>query len=544
MSATEPTPPTPMPELPQGEGRTIALAALVLGTGNVASRLLGLVREQVIAAFFGLTAASDAFTAASRVPSALYDLLVGGMISAALVPVFSDYLSRQQRAEFQRVFRVLATILAVATTVIVVLGVLGAEPLMDLLAPEYPPETRAVAAGLLRIMMPALWFLGLSALMTAYHFARRRFALPAVAAGAYNLGVILSIPLLVPYIGVYGLAVGVVVGTLFQVLVQFRDLDGLRAGFSLAWQHPGVGRIYRLYLPVAAGLVVAMLGVAIDTNLASRTGEGSMAAMRFATTLVQFPLGMVATAVSFAVLPTLSRYAAGAEPGQETAASVAAAVQGYRTTLALGIKLVLLVALPSAAGLVVLREPVVQLLFQRGAFTADDSARTALAFLAYSPGLVAAAIDNVLIVAFYARKDTVTPVLVGVAAVGMYLATALALLEPLGMVGLVLANTVQWTSHAAVMLVLLGRRLGGWHGMGIGPLLAKTVAASGLMAVLLLGLMPLLETAVMDQGTVWLALRVGTALAAGALTYGGALMVLRTQEVWLMLGLIKSRLGW
>ncbi|MBI4499202.1 MAG: murein biosynthesis integral membrane protein MurJ [Chloroflexi bacterium] len=538
MSTPSDSPPSSILSPPSA----LAWAALLLGAGNLASRLLGVVREQIIAAYFGLSASSDAFTAAARVPTALYDLLVGGMISAALVPIFSDYLARGQRDELVRVCRVLLSILAVVLTAIVGLGMVGARPLMDLLAPEYPPETRAMAADLLRMMLPALWCLGLSGLLTAYHYARRRFSPPALAAGAYNLGLIIAVPLLVRFLGVHSLAIGVVLGTLFQVLVQFRGLEGVRLGFGTDWRHPGVRRIYRLYLPVAAGLVVSLLGVAIDTNLASRTGEGSMAAMRFATTLVQFPLGMIATAVSFAVLPTLARYASTGTPGQAVTAPSPADLEGYRTTLGWGIKLVLLAVVPAAVGLVVLREPVVRLLFERGAFSPADTSRTALAFLAYSPGLVAAAVDQVLIVAFYARKNTVTPVVVGVAAVGVYLATGLALLEPLGMPGLALANSAQWISHALLLLALLGWQVGGWGRLGIGCLAGKALLAAGGMAGVLLALVPLLEAALPLAGTLGLAARLALAVAAGGAAYSGGLLALRTQEVWSVVGLIKGRL--
>ncbi|MCX6023217.1 MAG: murein biosynthesis integral membrane protein MurJ [Chloroflexi bacterium] len=519
----------------RGERAGIAAAALIIAGGNVAGRVLGVVREQVIAGMFGLSSQSDAFTAASRVPTILYDLLVGGMISAALVPVFSEYLARGEDEEFGQVFRTLLSLVGLVVTGIVLLGAVGARPLMDLLAPQYTAETRDEAAQLLRVMLPALFFLGVSGLLTGYHYARRHFTWPALAAAVYNLGIIVAAPVLVRSLGVTSLAAGVVLGCAFQALAQSRELGELRLGFAWNLHHPGVRRIYRLYLPVAAGLLVSTAGVAIDTYLASHTGEGGMAAMRFATTLVQFPLGLVATAVSFAVLPTLSRYAGAVGEGGDAVA--------YRSTLGLGLKLVLLTIAPAAVGLVVLRDPVIRLLFERGAFTAADTDRTALAFLAYSPGMIAAAVDQVLIFAFYARKNTVTPVIVGVIAVGVYLAAGLALLGPMGMPGLALANSAQWSVHALLMIALMGRALGGWEGLNMGAFPFKVIVAAMVMGLAVLGFTWKLNSLFMRAGFLPLLGLTLAGVALGAAVYVGMLLLLRTQEVRMFAGMMQARIA-
>jgi len=250
-------------------------------------------------------------------------------------------------------------------------------------------------------------------------------------------------------------------------------LRGMPLSLLFQPRHPAVRKIAALYTPVALGLAVSAVGVAIDTNLASRTGEGSLAAMRFATTLVQLPLGLVATAVTSAILPTLSRYG----PSVLTGAGRGDLVE-YKSYLALGMKVVLLAIMPAAVGLVLLREPVVQILFQRGNFDAEATQRTALAFLGYTPSLPAAAMDQMLIFAFYALKNTLVPVAVGLLGVGIYLAVALALISPLGFFGLALANSAQIVSHALVLLALLWRTVGGLSGLDLGPTLAKVLAAS------------------------------------------------------------------
>jgi putative peptidoglycan lipid II flippase len=247
--------------------------------------------------------------------------------------------------------------------------------------------------------------------------------------------------------------------------------------------------------------------------------------MRFATTLVQFPLGLVGSAVAFAVLPTLSRHAATLN---------AAGGDAYKATLARGISMVLMLIVPASVGLAVLREPLVQLLFQHGAFNAEATARTALAFLCYSPSIPFAAVDQLLIFAFYARQNTVTPVLVGVAGVAVYLAVALTLLPALGMAGLVLANSAQWIVHALILLVLLWRAIGGLRGYGLGRSTAKVLVAGLAMGLAVLAAQPAVGAFTAGSGLAGLALELAALVGLGLVVFGGLALALRMGEAgWL-----------
>lgn len=260
-----------------------------------------------------------------------------------------------------------------------------------------------------------------------------------------------------------------------------------------------------------------------------------MAAMRFATTLVQFPLGLVGSAVAFAVLPTLSRHAQAALGSGDPGA--------YKSTLAQGLRMVTVLIVPAAVGLAVLREPLVQLLFQRGAFDAWATERTALAFLCYSPSIPFAAIDQVLIFAFYARKNSLTPVLVGVLGVGVYLAVALTLMPSLGMPGLVLANSAQWIVHALVLMALLWRAVGGIRGHGLGATVCKTGAASVAMGITVLLAAPLAEVWLPGADLAALALRIGLLAALGLGVYAICAVVLGISELAWLWGTVRNRLG-
>jgi putative peptidoglycan lipid II flippase len=278
--------------------------------GNVLSRLMGLVREQVIAALFGVQFATDVWVITATVPTMVYDLVISGAISAALIPVFSDYADERRREELSRVVSAVLSIATLVLALVVAALMLLAPQLVGLLGGGFDQELQALATYLVRLILPSVLFMGMAGVLTATLYSRQNFTLPAFSVAVYNLGIILGGLLLADRMGVTSLVAGVLLGAVMQVAIQLPGLRGLRLRPVLDLSHPGVRAILRLYAPVAVGLIVANIGVIIDRNLASRTGEGSIAAMRFATTLVQFPIGLVAVATSFAVLPSLSRLAA------------------------------------------------------------------------------------------------------------------------------------------------------------------------------------------------------------------------------------------
>ena len=508
----------------------IAQAAGIIALSNVSSRALGLVREMVKAYLFGATGPVSAFNVAARVPTIVYDLVVGGLLTAALVPVFSDYAASERREDLRQVVSVMLSLTFVVFLSAVLLLTLLAPQVAWLLGGGFGPELRATTTTLIRVILPSLVFFGLSGVVTGLLYAQQRFTLPAIGAPLFNLGIILSAVLLAPRLDIVSLSAGVLLGAVMQLAVQLPGLRGMGLSFSLDLSHPGLRRIVRLYVPVVLGLVVSQVAVIIDRNLASRTGEQTIAWMDAATTLIQFPLGLVVTAISMAVLPSLARFDAQAD------------LVRFRETLALGLRMVLTLILPATAGLLILGEPIVALLFQRGVFTAFDTQRTSLALSFYLIGLPCAAIDQPLIYAFYARKDTRTPVLVGVMAIGVYLVVALSLIRPWGMVGLVLANSAQWLSHAVVMLWLVHRRMGGLRGVGLGTTGMKALLSSAAMALAVQWASGWIDGAVAGHGVMAGVAVVGGGGVVGILVYLALAWVLRLGEVWLLWGTVWQRL--
>jgi putative peptidoglycan lipid II flippase len=280
-------------------------------------------------------------------------------------------------------------------------------------------------------------------------------------------------------------------------------------------------------------VIVTSVLLVIDRNLASQTGTGSISAMRFATTLIQFALGLVVAGISLASLPSLSQHFARGD------------TESFKRTLASGLRMVMVLVLPAAAGLLALGTPLVEIFFRHGEFTAEDQQRTVLALLFYVPGLPFSAIDQVLLMAFYARKNTLTPALIGIAQMPIYLAVALTTLQPLGMAGLVLAWSVQLAFHALVMAFLLVRSMrdeGGLSGYGIWDTTLKVAGAAAAMAAVSYGVWWALSQVVAPDSLVTEAVLLGVPALAGGGLYALLIWMMRLPEVELIIGKIRGRL--
>ena len=427
--------------------------ATLLAMGSAASRIFGLAREVMITAFFGATGEVSAFRVASLIPVLLYDFLIGGMLSAALVPVLSQYAEVRSRAEFGRLIGVLATVLGVVLLFLVALLHLFAPQIAWLMAAgfgEFDPALLPLTTQMIRLTLPAVWLLCMAGLATAALYALQRFSFPALATAIYNLGLLVTAPLLAQRFGIMALVVGMLVGTTAQLAVMMVDLwrAGVRLQLQWNWQHPALAQIVRLYLPIALGVVVSLFQVGVDRNLASGTRPESIAWMSNATTLQQMPLGLISIAISLAALPRLSQFFA---LGDE---------ENYRATLGRGLRMVLLLIVPAAIVLWMLGEPLIRLLFERNKFTPADTMQVAAALDIYVVGMLFAAIDYPLNLAFYARQNTRLPAIVGVVSVGFYLVAAWALRGPLGYLGLVWADSAKQMSHALIMVTLISWQVG------------------------------------------------------------------------------------
>lgn len=519
---------------------SLARAASLIAIGNVASRVLGLFREVVIAYFFGATDFVSAFRVAQQVPTMLYDLLVGGMVSSAFVPVFSEQAERNQ-ADLWHLASLILTLVTLMMSLTLLIIQLTAPQIAYLMASGFDAPLLAVTTQLLRITTPAILFLGLSGVITGLLQALNRFALPAFTAAIFNATIIATatVGVYLLHWGIETLAIGLLLGAAMQLGLQLPGLADARLRPAFNFRHPLLRPVIKLALPILLGLVTSQIAIAIDRNLASRTGGQSIAWMQNATTIIQFPLGMVVTAISLAILPTLSRLATESTSTKQPAPPT----ELFMETLATGLRLVLLLIVPATVALFVLAEPIVGLLFERGQFTAFDTQQTALALRFYLFGLTFAAIDQPLIFAYYARKNTLTPALVGLLGVGFYLLAALLpstlLNRPLLMTDLVLANSIQLTGHALVMLWLVNRLASlKSHQLGLATL-KFSLAAFGMGLIVWLMLSIWTESISTPNTFISRLLIITTSAVVGGSSYFALLTALRVPELTLLGRLLK-----
>lgn len=437
---------------------SLAKSASLLAFGNIASRIFGLLREIIIAFYFGASGQVSAFRVATQVPMLVYDFLIGGMLSAALVPTLSTYTGLDNKAEFGRVVGVLLSVFALLLTVVVLILEIAAPWITWLIAAgfrETQPELIPVTTQLIRLTVPLVWLMGMAGVMMATLYACQRFTYPSLATAVYNLGIVVATPLLASRFGIQSLVIGLFTGSVAQVLLMLWDLrrvllsDGVRLRFSVAWAHPALRNILRLYLPIAIGFMVTAFQVILDRRFASGTGEQSIAWMQNATTLQQLPLGLTSVAIALAALPTLSVHFTNRNE------------DAFRETLWNGLRMVLILILPTALILWMLGEAITQLIFEHGQFSSRDTRYVVQALNIYVVGMIFAAIDFPLNYAFYARNNTILPAFVGVLSVGVYIIVANSLLTTFGFLGLVWADSAKQASHALIMIGLLIWRIGG-----------------------------------------------------------------------------------
>lgn len=470
---------------PPGDGagtarNRIASAALIIMVGNLLSRLFGLGREQLASFYFGTGDAIAPFALADSMLTILYDLLISGMVAAALVPVLSEYAVPERREELRRIAGTLLTLALIIMGAVTLLLELFAPTLVRLWLSSGSGAIRAdlipAAIANVRLILPAVLLLGMSAIVMATHYALGRFAWPAASQAARNAAIIVATIALQRWLGVSSMVVGVLLGAALLVALQLPGLRDVMPRPALDLRHPAVRRIFRLYAPIFIGLFANTFGQLVDRNLAWRAGADALGAMRYATTLQQLVLGLVATGISLGALPSLSRQA---EAGEEPA---------FRATLAAALRITTVLIVPATLGLLALAWPLISLIFYHGATSEGGARSIQLALLWYLPGTFASAYDQLLIFVFYARKNTLTPQLVGVAAVLGYVATEVLLVGRFGMVALVAANSLQWTFHTAVMFFLARNLLGAEERASFVRALAICVGVGLPMAALAFGL--------------------------------------------------------
>lgn len=397
------------------------------------SRVLGYVRDAIVARAFGAGVATDAFFVAFRLPNLLRRMFAEGAFSQAFVPILSEYKNKQSPAETRELVDCVATVLGVALVAVTALGVAIAPVVVYISAPGFAadPAKFDLTVALLRITFPYLFFISLVALSAGVLNTHNRFAVPAFTPVMLNVSFIVGAAFLAPYFDppVKVLAWAVFAGGALQLALQvpFLARIGLLPRWKLNLNHPGVKRILKLMLPALFGVSISQISLVINTIFASFLITGSVSWLYYADRLMEFPAGMLGVALGTILLPSLSKYHASSN------------LVEYSKLLDWGLRLTLILALPAAAALAVLAIPLIASLFQYGRFGVNDAWMTRNALVAYSFGLVGMILVKILAPGFYARQNVVTPVKIGVLTLVATQLMNLAFVLPLKHAGLALA---------------------------------------------------------------------------------------------------------
>jgi putative peptidoglycan lipid II flippase len=489
----------------QKEGK-ITRSVAGVSVSTLASRILGYLRDMLIANFFGAGLVADAFFVAYRIPNLLRRLLGEGALSASFIPVFTEYLTTRPKEEAQRLARISGLLLLTVLSILTVLGIIFTPIIVRVIAPGFirDPEKLALTITLTRILFPFMIAIGMAALALGVLNSLHRFIIPALAPSLLSISEILFVLFICPLMErpIIGLVLGVLVGGFAQFFFQVPSL--VRRGFVVPagkishnprlklmdypqnllknslvlgkkWvsilNHPGVKRIGLLMLPATLGLSVSQINTFVDTICASLLREGSVTAMYYANRLMQLPLALFGTAIATVALPMMSRSAA------------AGNIEELKDTLSLALRMILFTIVPASLGLIILGSPIISLLFERGRFTAQATQATSWALLFYSTGIVAYAGVKVIASAFYSMQDTRTPVRIASIAMVANIVLNLILMRILDVGGLAFATAIASFINLSMLLLYLRKRIGRLGGKKVLLSLTKILLATSAMGI-------------------------------------------------------------
>ncbi len=522
-------------------GRSVMRAAGSVSFATMVSRVLGVLREMVMAHYFGAGLFTDAFNVAYRIPNLFRDLFAEGALSSAFVPTFIRTLTQGGRKEAWLLANKVINALVVVLGGLTLLIYLGAKYFVYLLAAGYAeiPQKLELTIQMTRIMSPFLLWVALAAVVMGMLNAFGSFFIPAMAPSAFNVCCILAGVFLSPLMPKWGLApvvsmaIGAIVGGLSQFLVQVPA--ACRAGFRyrliVDFSDPGLRHIRNLMLPAVVGLSATQINITVDNQLASLYGNGPVSWLNYAFRLMQLPIGIFGVAIATATLAAVSHHAA------------RNAMDKLQSTVDSSLRLAACLTFPATVGLIIFREEIVRLLYQRGSFLSSDTVQTSKVLLFYALALFAYSAVKILVPTFYALNDTRTPVRASVITVGTKIAINLMLVLWLGFLGLALATAIaSWLNFGLLMRGLRRRLEGEWRWRGILVYL-RIALASAIMGVLAALAFRIACHFVPGQGALALAFNLSSAILAGMASIFPLLRLLRVEDLSGLSGLIRRRFG-
>ncbi|HEU0050566.1 MAG TPA: murein biosynthesis integral membrane protein MurJ [Patescibacteria group bacterium] len=516
----------------EGETDGLSAAAFIVGAASLASRLVGVLRDRILASQFGAGNQLDAYYAAFRLPDFLYNLIILGALTAGFIPVFTEYLERKGKEEAMRLGGIMVSWVGIIMGVFAAALILAAPVIVPWITPGFDPEKMALTIQLSRIMFLSPLILGLSAVMGGILQSTRRFMPFALAPVLYNIGIIFGALFLAPRFGMPGLAWGVVIGAFFHFLAQASVVIrmGLRRLPRPTWKHEGVRRIMKLMAPRTVGLAVTQINLVILLALASSLPVGSVAVFNLANNLQSFPVGIIGISFAVAAFPALSR-AIGVDRKED-----------FRSALMGAGKKIIFLILPTTALFILLRAQIVRLILGQGKFDWDDTIRTANVLGWFTLSLATQSLVALLARAFYAMQNTWTPLWIGAISEAVNLVFALYFRTLFGITGLAIAFSAASFAQFILLLIFLRIKFGPLGFSGFLKSFFKTLAACAAGVAVAYPLRVLIGTVYPLRTFFQVALQAGLSTIGGGLAFILAAWLLRSPELNDVWQAIKRRL--
>jgi putative peptidoglycan lipid II flippase len=516
------------------EQKAMTRAAGVVGFWTSLSRFLGFARDMVIALFMGAGPGADAFFVAFRIPNLLRRLSAEGAFSAAFIPTYVETLQKDGSSEAARLARITFTFAAIVLGVMTVLGIMFSPWIVRVVAPGFfaDPFKFELTVHLNRIMFPYIFFVSLVALAAGVLNSMGHFGAPAAAPVLLNLSMIGSVAAFCTYFNMepfYALAWGVVAGGILQLLLQLPYLValGVRLRPDFHFRYPALKKIGVLFVPAAFGGAVYQINVMVGTILASWLPAGGISWLYYADRIVELPLGVFGIALGTAVLPSMSRQATNGD------------ITSLARSVSFALRLTAFFTIPAMVALIILREPIFAVLFQRGRFTAEDTQAAAYALLWYAVGLWAFSGLKVVTQGFYSMMDTRTPLWAAIGAVVVNLVAGLLLMGPMKQGGLALATSLAAAFNVVLLFSILIRRLGQFPTAEFLNSLTRISVASLIMGI------PLVYGCTLGDWALGFTAKNGLVLAGcivvGLIVFAVAAYALKCKEMHSLLSLLRNR---
>lgn len=512
--------------------RAITGAASIIGGATVVSRVLGYIRDAVIAYVFGAGLHSDAFFMAFRISNLLRRLLGEGALTSTFIPIFTEEMGKRDKKELRDMTSTVFTVFAIILIALAGAGMIFSRQIVTIMSPGFAadPLKFSLTINLTRIMFPFMLTVGLMAIAMGVLNSYRHFAIPAISPALFNIVIIISIFAFIPFLDepIYAVAIGVLIGGAVQFIIHVPWL--VRYGMSprplFNFKDPAIKKIFLLMAPAAFATGIYQLNIFVTLWFSSQLASGSVSYLYYSGRIMELPLGVFGVAISSAALPSLSAQVANKD------------WEGFKSSISFAVRLVNFIMLPATIGLLILSYPIIDILFRRGHFGPEAAHETAIALGYYAIGLVPVAGSRILISVFYSLKDTITPVWASAAAFIANLILCIVLVGPLKHGGLALATSISSIVNVAILLVILKKRYGRIGGRVMLVSAGKAALASIAMGAVIFII--IFKTGFTTDGAVYKSVFLALSLVAGIAVYLITARLLKTSEVMFLKGFLKK----